>query len=45
VDDLFQEMLVALTEQAEAVQPELVPLLQKIMNEAEVFMASSRPQK
>jgi len=45
VDDLFQEMLAALTEQAEAVQPELMPLLQKIMNEAEVFIASSQPQK
>lgn len=44
VDDLFQEMLAALTEQAEAVQPELVPLLQKIMNEAEVFIASNQPK-
>jgi hypothetical protein len=42
IDELFLELLAALAEQAETVQPDLVPILQKIINEAEVILASSQ---
>ncbi|MDB5079185.1 MAG: hypothetical protein JWP00_1109 [Chloroflexi bacterium] len=41
VDDLYLEVIALVTEQAEQAQPELIPTLQKMMNEAEVFIASS----
>ncbi len=41
VDDLFQEMIGVLMQQAQMNQPEVVPVLQKIMNEVEVFRASN----
>jgi hypothetical protein len=41
VDDLFQQMLGVLMQQAQNSQPMLVEQLQKIMNEIEVFRASS----
>jgi hypothetical protein len=42
VDDLYLEVIALVTEQAEQAQPELLPVLQKMMNEAEVFMASNK---
>ncbi|HEX2914280.1 MAG TPA: CpXC domain-containing protein [Chloroflexia bacterium] len=42
IDDLFLEVIGLLNEQAEDQQPDLVPVLQKIMNEAEVFIASNQ---
>lgn len=41
VDDLFLEVIGMLTEQAEQAQPEVVPTLRKMMNEAEVFISSN----
>jgi hypothetical protein len=41
VDDLFQQMIEILLQQALQNQPEIVPALQKIMNEVEVFQASN----
>ncbi len=41
VDDLFLEMIAIMSQQAETTQPEIIPILQKIMNEAEVFIASN----
>ena len=43
IDDLFLEVIGMITEQAESQQPEVVPVLSKIMNEAEVFIASNQP--
>jgi hypothetical protein len=42
VDELYLEVIALVTEQAEQAQPELLPVLQKMMNEAEVFMASNK---
>jgi hypothetical protein len=42
VDELYLEVIALVTEQAEQGQPELLPTLQKMMNEAEVFMASNK---
>jgi len=41
VDDFFQQMVEVLMQQAQQAQPEVVPQLQKIMNEVEVFRASN----
>jgi hypothetical protein len=41
IDDLFQQMIEILLQQALQNQPEIVPALQKIMNEVEVFRASN----
>ncbi len=41
VDDILHQMLAVIVMQAEQSQPELLPTLQKIMNEIEVFRASS----
>lgn len=41
VDDIFQEMLAVIVMQAEQSQPDLMPLLQKLTNEVEVFRASN----
>ena len=41
VDDLFQQMIAVLLQQAQQTQPEIVSSLQKIMNEVEVFRASN----
>lgn len=45
VDEMFVEVIGTLTEQAEANQPALVVTLQKIMNEAEVFIASNQKEE
>ena len=42
VDDLYLEVIGLITDQAQAAQPELIPTLQKMMNEAEVFIASNK---
>jgi hypothetical protein len=42
VDDLYLEVIGLITEQAQNAQPELIPTLQKMMNEAEVFIASNK---
>jgi hypothetical protein len=42
VDELYLEVIALVTEQAGQAQPELLPTLQKMMNEAEVFMASNK---
>ncbi len=42
VDDLFLEVIGMITQQAESAQPEMIPTLQKMMNEAEVFIASNQ---
>lgn len=42
VDELYLEVIALVTEQAEQAQPELIPTLQKMMNEAEVFIASNK---
>lgn len=42
VDDLYLEVIGLITEQAQDAQPELIPTLQKMMNEAEVFIASNK---
>ncbi len=40
VDDLFTQLLDLVTDQAHKLQPEAVPVLNKIRNEVEVFLAS-----
>lgn len=42
VDDLYLEVIGMITDQAQSAQPELIPTLQKMMNEAEVFIASNK---
>lgn len=42
VDELYLEVIALVTEQAEEAQPELIQTLQKMMNEAEVFIASNK---
>lgn len=41
VDDMFQQMIEVLLQQAQQAQPEVIASLQKIMNEVEVFRASN----
>lgn len=42
VDDLYLEVIGLITSQAQDAQPDLIPTLQKMMNEAEVFIASNK---
>lgn len=42
VDELYLEVIALVTEQAEQAQPDIIPTLQKMMNEAEVFIASNK---
>ncbi len=42
VDSMYLEVVALLTEQAQQAQPEVIPTLQKMMNEAEVFIASNQ---
>jgi ribosomal protein S27AE len=41
VDDMLSQLIGIVTDQAQTIQPEAVPVLNKIMNEVEVFRASN----
>ena len=42
IDELYLEVIALVSEQAQEAQPEIIPVLQKMMNEAEVFIASNK---